>query len=413
MSMMTMRPSASRTCTPKAPLSTRDLVGPVTGPWRSHSAFICGTFLHSSNDCRCRGIPSPNGGESHFLALWRPLPYHDCMHRASFRVECGATVRLRNAAVTVAPGGRCAGFRAVAVAGVLTAILGTRDATAQSPATSPDSNVSVHDVMVTTSTARFTVSRSPAKLVHLAVQTDSGTFTVSGDSAVLAKWADSAAALPDPPAFVEGEHVSFKVWQLKADGDSGAHMRFARLPTSHGADLTLALSNGVWGAIVYLGPQAPEVLSTLRGDSIALADPAHVKSVVSRAFPRPECRGKDSLAMLPGDPQDPLCAKRHVEKQARQKGGSLGPEYPPALQRAGISGKATLAFIIDTTGRADLKSIRLLSSSDPRFALACREALARMEFVPARVDGHKVISIVELPFIFNVPHYQGIPSPAP
>jgi TonB family protein len=188
-------------------------------------------------------------------------------------------------------------------------------------------------------------------------------------------------------------------------------MRFARLPTSHGAELALAVSNGVWGDVVYLGANAATVLAALRGDSIVLADTAHVKSVRSLAYPRPECRGKDSLAMLPGDPQDPLCSKRHVEKQARMKGESPHPAYPAELQRAGTSGQAILEFTIDTAGRVDPASIRLVSSTDPRFAVASRQALSQMEFQPARVDGRRVQSIVQMPFMFNIPKLQGIPSP--
>jgi TonB family protein len=292
---------------------------------------------------------------------------------------------------------------AVTVAGVLATILGAHDAKAQSPpATSRDSNAILHEVTVTTGAVRFTISRLPAKPVHLRVRTDSGTFTLSGDSAILARWADSAASLPEPPPFVEGAQVAFKFWGVKAEGDSGAHMRLGRLPTSHGADLALAVSNGVWGDVEYLGSDAPTVLAAIRGDSSALADTAHVKFTVSRAYPRPQCRGKDSLAVLPGDPQDSLCSKRHVEKQARQKGGSTHPVYPAELQRTGISGAATLAFVIDTTGRVDLASIQLVSSTNPRFAVACRRALSGMEFLPAQVDGRKVRELVQLPFEFKM-----------
>jgi TonB family protein len=293
--------------------------------------------------------------------------------------------------------------RAIAVAGLLAAMCGAGDATAQSrPVASPDSNVILHEVTVTIGTVQITVSRLPAKPVHLSVRTDSGTFTLSGDSAILARWADSAAALPEPPPFVEGVQVSFKVWGIKADGDSGAHMRFARVPTSHGAELALAVTNGVWGDVEYLGSDAPTVLTALRGDSIALAGTAHVKFTASRTYARPECRGRDSLGIFSDDAQDSLCSERHVEKQARQKGGSAGPVYPAELQRTGIGGAATLAFVIDTTGRVDLASIRLMSSTDSRFAVACRRALGRMAFLPAQVDGRKVRDFVQLPFTFKI-----------
>jgi TonB family protein len=143
-----------------------------------------------------------------------------------------------------------------------------------------------------------------------------------------------------------------------------------------------------------------------------------VKLTVSRLPTKPvrlavrtDSRGKDSLAMLPGDPQDPLCSTRHVEKQARIRGESPHPAYPADLQRAGVSGQAVLEFTIDTAGRVDPASIRLVSSTDPRFAAASRQALSQIEFQPARVDGRRVQSIVQMPFMFNIPRLPGVPSP--
>lgn len=274
-----------------------------------------------------------------------------------------------------------------------------------------DSNTIVHEVTVTTPNASIAVRRCSGNLVRLTVRTDSGTFTLAADSAALARWADSVATLPDPPTFVEGEPVSFKVWGVKADGDSGAHMRFARMPTTHGTDLALALSNGVWGDIEYLGAQGPEVVAALRGDSSALADTAHVKASAGPVLPRVGCFLQDSSAGSVSATGNAPCPRRHF-KNARQKGDSLGPQYPPSLQLAGKDGKALFSFIVDTTGRADPRSIRLIKSTSPRFAIACRTALSRMEFLPAQVDGHKVSELVELPFIFRALGYADFPKPA-
>jgi TonB family protein len=290
-------------------------------------------------------------------------------------------------------------------------VVGARDSGAQSQAsTSADSTALVHEVTVTTPNASITVGRSSAERVHLIVRTDSGTFTLVADSAALALWADSVATLPDPPTFVADEPVSFKVWGVKADGDSGAHMRFARMPTTHGTDLALALSNGVWADIEYLGPQGPEVLAALRGDSSAFADTAHVKANVGPAIPRLACLLLDWSARRLSAAGNPACLRRRV-KDARQKGGSHGPEYPPSLALAGKDGKALLSFVIDTTGQADPRSIRLIKSTNPLFAIACRNALSRMEFLPAQVDGHKVSELVQLPFTFTALGYPDFPEP--
>lgn len=287
-------------------------------------------------------------------------------------------------------------------AAVLAALLGSDEARAQSRSGALGNSDSLaREVTVTAGKICVTVSRTPGKPVRISVRTDSGTFTLAGDSAVLAQWADSIATLPEPPAFVEGAQVSFKIWQVKADGGSGAHMRFARMPTDHGAEWTLALSNGAWGDIEHLGPQAADVIAVLRGDSSALADTAHVKITVDPVLARQACASRDSAAGLSRVTGDSSCSRRHVAKMPKVKGGSQYAVNPIPLPLNGKRVKATFSFVIDTTGRADPTSIRLLSSTNPVFALACRQALSRMEFRPARVDGRNVRALVEMPFEFG------------
>jgi protein TonB len=98
--------------------------------------------------------------------------------------------------------------------------------------------------------------------------------------------------------------------------------------------------------------------------------------------------------------KDTTCTRSPVEQQASERRHRRHPAYPAVLLRAGIEGAANMQFIVDTTGRVDPRTIQLLASTDYRFALACREALPQMEFSPARVDGHKVRELVQLPFSF-------------
>jgi TonB family protein len=260
-----------------------------------------------------------------------------------------------------------------------------------------------HQTSVKAGGAELTVYRQGVKPVRVVVRTDSGTFALSADSAIIAKWADSAATLPDPPDTGEGKKVSFKMWQIRAEGDNGAHMRFVRLPTNHGPELVLAMFNGAWNALAYLGDQAPNVLAAFRGDLAAMPDSV----VVARAFePTPlhgaQCRAGDSAyrVRVSADMQDTTCVPPVFEKQAIQRRHSPEPTYPVVLQRAHIEGEVTMQFIIDTTGRVDPRTIELVGSTDFRFAEACREVLPKMQFDPATIDGHKVRELVRLPFTF-------------
>jgi hypothetical protein len=256
------------------------------------------------------------------------------------------------------------------------------------------------DVSVRAGGADITVSRRGVGPVRVLVHTDSGAFALSADSAVLANWADSAATLPDPPDTGAGKKVSFKMWQVRAEGDSGAHMRLVRVPANHGPELVLAMFNGAWNGFAYLGAQEPKVLAALRGDSSVVTDAKGIAAIVwPKELHGAQCRPGDSSYTVSSDMKDTTCTRLPIE-QAAQGRHSPHPMYPVALYRARIEGAANFAFVIDTTGRADPRTIELLASTDYRFALACRDALPLMKFYPARVDGHKVREIVQLPFNF-------------
>lgn len=294
---------------------------------------------------------------------------------------------------------------ALVVCGVLASVTGPLTLRAQTPvvdSAAADTIAPVREVWVKTGAARITVFRQGVKPVRVRVRTDSGTFTLSADSAIVANWADSAASLASPTDTAKGAKMSFKLWQIRADGDSGAHMRFVRLPTNHGTTLALAVSNGVWGDIQPLGSQEPVVLGALRGESILTTDTAHVGSRVRPVHSRAaECNSAPSAhAGSFGSASDTSCAPQPVEQQASQRSDSPRPFYPRALWQAGIDGAANLQFVVDTTGRVDSRTIQLLASTDYRFALACRKALLDMLYTPARIDGRKVRELVQQPFNF-------------
>jgi TonB family protein len=260
----------------------------------------------------------------------------------------------------------------------------------------------VHRVVVKFAHGRVTVARQRGKQVYVYVRTDSGTFSLVADSGVLARWADSAGTLPDPPPLgVKARKQPLQASQLRADGDSGAHMRFVRVATDHGPELSLEVFNGAWGVAEELGPQSAEVLEALRSDTIVVADSDHVAFSIA---PKTPPKGPWPYPVLP-DTGDVLALNvadstwRAVFKQAREV-DRVHPMYPFPLRQAGIGGGATLQFMIDATGRVEMESVQLLADTDPRFALACREVLPDMRFIPAEYGGRKVRELVRMPFMF-------------
>jgi protein TonB len=91
-----------------------------------------------------------------------------------------------------------------------------------------------------------------------------------------------------------------------------------------------------------------------------------------------------------------------VEKPVMAVPGSPTPRYPDILKSAGVEGEVVVAFVVDTTGRADVSSLKILKSTHELFSAAVRTALPSMRFLPAEVGGRKVKQLVQQPFVFNI-----------
>jgi len=90
-----------------------------------------------------------------------------------------------------------------------------------------------------------------------------------------------------------------------------------------------------------------------------------------------------------------------VETPAAKIGGD-SPQYPDALRSSGIEGNVVVQFIVNEDGRYDPGSMKVISSSNPAFTAAVKDALPGMRFSAARVGGKKVRQLVELPFEFHL-----------
>jgi TonB family protein len=66
------------------------------------------------------------------------------------------------------------------------------------------------------------------------------------------------------------------------------------------------------------------------------------------------------------------------------------PEYPATLRSAGLAGVVLLEFVIDTIGKVEAGSIRVIEGSHPAFEAAARRAVLGARFRPARVGQHPV-----------------------
>ncbi len=90
-----------------------------------------------------------------------------------------------------------------------------------------------------------------------------------------------------------------------------------------------------------------------------------------------------------------------VEKPAMAQPG-VTPAYPEMLRTAGVEGTVLVMFVVDTTGRADMSTFKVLKTDNELFSIAVKNALARMRFLPAEVGGKKVKQLVQQPYGFTL-----------
>ena len=78
------------------------------------------------------------------------------------------------------------------------------------------------------------------------------------------------------------------------------------------------------------------------------------------------------------------------------------PAYPPLLQQAGIEGRVMVQAIIDTTGRVEPNSARVVESANPGFDQPAKIAVLKSLFRPGRVYGRAVRVLVAIPIDFKI-----------
>src|SRR5579859_5707291 len=66
------------------------------------------------------------------------------------------------------------------------------------------------------------------------------------------------------------------------------------------------------------------------------------------------------------------------------------PRYPASLQTMGVEGEVVMRFVVDTLGRVEPSSAKVVLSTHDLFERAVREALANARFHPAEIGGMRV-----------------------
>jgi hypothetical protein len=82
---------------------------------------------------------------------------------------------------------------------------------------------------------------------------------------------------------------------------------------------------------------------------------------------------------------------------------SVKPRYPAALRSSRVSGEVWAQYVVDETGRIDMRTFKALKSPGPEFTAAVREVLPTWRLDPAVRHGRKVKQLVEQAFEFRLP----------
>lgn len=90
-----------------------------------------------------------------------------------------------------------------------------------------------------------------------------------------------------------------------------------------------------------------------------------------------------------------------VDERPERLSGPL-PRYPEMLRQAGIEGSVMLEFVIDTTGRVEESSIKVLQSTNRAFEGPAKDVIRRSLYRPGRVRGQAVRVLVSQQIGFTI-----------
>jgi len=77
------------------------------------------------------------------------------------------------------------------------------------------------------------------------------------------------------------------------------------------------------------------------------------------------------------------------------------PVYPSALAKAGVTGEATIGFVVDPEG--NVRNVSAIKSTQAEFGTAAAEAVQKWKFRPGQKGGLPVGTRVSVPVVFNLP----------
>ena len=101
--------------------------------------------------------------------------------------------------------------------------------------------------------------------------------------------------------------------------------------------------------------------------------------------------------------ETPVYLEFQVERPAEGAPGGCYPAMPKRVNSDGSQhGEVLVEFVVDTVGRADTASLKMLKATHPELGQAVRKAIPCMRFRPAAIDGRPVRQLVQQSFGFKL-----------
>jgi protein TonB len=97
-----------------------------------------------------------------------------------------------------------------------------------------------------------------------------------------------------------------------------------------------------------------------------------------------------------------LAAEVDETPMANNESGACTPKFPPVMQSAGIPGKVVMQFVVNTDGKVDPGTFKVVSSTHKAFEDPAKEAMLRCPFKPGKSRGQPVRVLVQQSLAFKL-----------
>ena len=111
---------------------------------------------------------------------------------------------------------------------------------------------------------------------------------------------------------------------------------------------------------------------------------------------------KEEIATTPIALGDSIMMEFMVDSAVVRTSDGVAPQYPESMLRRRIEGSVVVQYVVDTLGRADTSTFRVISATHLDFARAVKVTLPQMRFRPAIMANKLVPQLVQQPFSFKI-----------